>query len=162
MSTLSSSAPKVQQWLRANGSIATIAEHEHPGRTAAEAAALQNCDVARMAKSIMLKSATTARLVLVITRGANRVDEKKVAALLGSPRAKANAKFEGQQTGLAIGGVPPVAHATQGAVLMDEDLLRFERVCPAGGTPLAMFAIDPAALLKLSAERMGDVKVGAR
>lgn len=162
MSTLSPSAPKVQRWLRPNGSIATIVEHEHPSRTAAEAAALQNCDVARMAKSIMLKSATTARSVLFITRGANRVDEKKVAALLGSPRAKANAKFEGQQTGLAIGGVSSVAHATQGAGIMNEDQLRFERVIPAGNTPHATFAIDPAALLKLSAERMGDVKVGTR
>ena len=61
MSTLSSSAPKVQPWLRANGSIATIAEPEHPGRTAAEAAALLNRDVAQIAKSIIFKSATTAR-----------------------------------------------------------------------------------------------------
>ena len=162
MSTLSPSAQRVQQWLRANGSDATIAEHEHSGRTAAEAAALLNCDVAQIAKSIIFKSATTAGSVLVITSGANRVGEKKVVALPGSPLAKADASSVREQTGFAIGGVPRVAHATQGAVLMDEDLLRFERVCPAGGTPLAMFAIDPAALLKLSAERMGDVKVGTR
>ena len=155
MSTLSPSAQKVQQWLRANGSDATIVEHEHPGRTAAEAAALLNCDVAQIAKSIIFKSATTARSVLGITSGANRVDEKKVAALLGGPLAKADANFVREQTGFAIGGVPPVAHTTQGAVLMDEDLLRFERVFPAGGTPHAMFAIDPAALLKLSAAQVG-------
>ena len=155
MSTLSPSAQKVQQWLRANGSDATIVEHEHPGRTAAEAAALMNCDVAQIAKSIIFKSATTARSVLGITSGANRVDEKKVAALLGGPLAKADANFVREQTGFATGGVPPVAHTTQGAVLMDEDLLRFERVFAAGGTPHAMFAIDPAALLKLSAAQVG-------
>ena len=155
MSTLSPSAQRVQQWLRANGSDATIVEHEHPGRTAAEAAALLNCDVAQIAKSIIFKSATTARSVLVTTSGANRVDEKKVAALLGGPLAKADANFVREQTGFATGGVPPVAHTTQGAVLMDEDLLRFERVFAAGGTPHAMLAIDPAALLKLSAAQVG-------
>lgn len=159
MSVLSSSAPKVQQWLRANGSDTTIIEHENPGRTAAEAAILLNCDVAQIAKSIIFKSLTTGRSVLVITSGANRVDEKKIAARLGKTLAKADANFVREQTGFAIGGVPPIARTNPGAVLMDEDLLRFEQVFPAGGTPHAMFAIDPAALLKLSSARVGSVKV---
>jgi len=159
MSALSPSAQKVQQWLLANGSEATIVEHENPGRTAAEAAVLLNCDVAQIAKSIIFKSVTTGRSLLVITSGANRVDEKKVAALLGDTLAKADANFVREQTGFAIGGVPPVAHASPGAVLMDEDLLRFEHVFPAGGTPHAMFAIEPAALLMLSGARVGSVKV---
>ena len=159
MSALSPSAQKVQQWLLAHGSDASIVEHENPGRTAAEAAVLLNCNVAQIAKSIIFKSATTGRSVLVITSGANRVDEKKVAALLGDTLAKADANFVREQTGFAIGGVPPIAHANPGAVLMDEDLLRFDRVFPAGGTPRAMFAIYPAALLKLSGARVGSVKV---
>lgn len=159
MSALSPSAQKVQQWLLAKGSDATIVEHENPGRTAAEAAVLLNCDVAQIAKSIIFKSATTGRSVLVITSGANRVDEKKVAALLGDTLAKADANFVREQTGFAIGGVPPVAHANPGAALMDEDLLRFDRVFPAGGTPHAMVSIDPAALLRLSGASVGNVKL---
>ena len=38
MSALSPFAQKVQQWLLANGSDATIVEHEEPSRTAATAA----------------------------------------------------------------------------------------------------------------------------
>ena len=99
--------------------------------------------------------------MLVITSGANRVDEKKVAALLSDTLAKVHANFVREQTGFVISGVPPVAHANPGAVLMDEDLLRFDRVFPADGTPHAVFAIEPAALLKLSGARAGSVKVGA-
>ncbi len=159
MSALSPSEQRVQQWLQSNGSDAAVVEHENPGRTAAEAAVTLNCDVAQIAKSIIFKSATTGRSVLVITSGANRVDEKKVAALLGDTLAKADANFVREQTGFAIGGVPPIAHANPGVVLMDEDLMCFDRVFPAGGTPHAMFAIDPAALLKLSGARVGSVKV---
>lgn len=159
MSGLSPSAQKVQQWLLANGSDATIVEYDNPGRTAVEAAVTLNCDVAQIAKSIIFKSASTGRSVLAITSGANRVDEKKVATLLADTLSKADANFVREQTGFAIGGVPPVAHANPGAVLMDEDLLRFDQVFPAGGTPHAMFAIDPAMLARLSGARVGSVKV---
>ena len=159
MSGLSPSAHKVQQWLQANGCDATIIEHKNPGRTAAEAAVTLNCDVAQIAKSIIFKSTSTGRSVLVITSGGNRVDEKKVAALLGDTLAKADANFVREQTGFAIGGVPPIAHAVPGEILLDEDLLRFDHVFPAGGTPHAMFAIDPAELLRLSGARVGNVRV---
>ena len=131
MSALSSSAQKVQQWPLANGSDAAIIEHENPGHTAAEAAVLLRCDVAQIAKSIVFKSATIGRSVLVITSGANRVDEKKVAALLGDTLAKADAHFVREQTGYAIGGVPPIAHTHPGTVLIDYDLMRFDCVFPA-------------------------------
>lgn len=162
MSVLSPSAQKVQQWLRTNGCDAIVVEHEHPGRTAAEAAALLRCDVAQIAKSIIFKSVSNGRSVLVITSGANRVDEKKVAALLGDTLAKADANYVREQTGFAIGGVPPIAHTMTGAVLMDEALLQFDRVFPAGGTPRAMFAIDPAVLQQLSGAQVGNVRVGNR
>lgn len=159
MFELSPSAQKVQQWLHANGSDAAIIEHENPGRTAAEAAVLLNCDVAQIAKSIIFKSASTGRSVLVITSGANRVDEKKVAALLGDTLAKADAPFVREQTGYSIGGVLPVAHVHPGTVLTVYDLIRFDRVFPPGGTPHAMFFIDPATLLRLSGAQVGSVKV---
>ncbi|HQA35244.1 MAG TPA: YbaK/EbsC family protein, partial [Casimicrobium huifangae] len=75
MPSLSPSAQKVQDWLAANGSAAQVIELEHPGRTAAEAAALLKCDVAQIAKSIIFRNAADGTSVLVITSGANRVDE---------------------------------------------------------------------------------------
>ncbi len=160
MSALSSSAQKVQDALTALGSRAIVVEHENPGRTAAEAAALLRCDIAQIAKSIIFKNAVTGRSVLVITSGANRVDEKKVTAILGDKLAKADAAFVREQTGFAIGGVPPLAHTNPGAILLDIDLLKFDQVFPAGGTPHAMFAIDPNELLRICGAQVADVRLG--
>ena len=158
MSVLSSSAQKVQDALLLLGSRAVVVEHENPGRTAAEAALLLRCDVAQIAKSIIFKAVGTGKSVLVITSGANRVDEKKVAAVLGDRIVKADAAFVREQTGFAIGGVPPVAHTNSGAILMDIDLLKFDRVFPAGGTPHAMFAIESSELLRISGAQSADVR----
>ena len=158
MAALSASARRVQDWLVANGSAATVIEHANAGRTALEAAAILNCDVAQIAKSIIFKGAHSGQSVLVITSGAHRVDEKKVTTMLGESLAKADANFVREQTGFAIGGVPPVAHTQRGAILMDETLLVFDKVFPAGGTPHAMFAISPAELLQLSGAISGDVR----
>ena len=160
MSALSSSAQKVQDALVLLGSNAVVVQHDNPGRTAAEAAVLLRCDIAQIAKSIIFKSARTGRSVLVITSGANRVDEKKVTAILGDKLAKADAAFVREQTGFAIGGVPPIAHANRGAILLDEDLLKFDQVFPAGGTPHAMFVIDPNELLRISGAQVADVRQG--
>ncbi|MEO7253227.1 MAG: YbaK/EbsC family protein [Casimicrobium sp.] len=157
MSALSSSAQRVQDALDRLSTNAVVIEHENPGRTAAEAALLLRCDIAQIAKSIIFKNASTGKSVLVITSGANRVDEKKVAAILGDTLAKADAAFVREQTGFAIGGVPPVAHANPGAILLDVDLLRYDQVFPAGGTPHAMFAIDPNELLRISGAIAADV-----
>ena len=159
MSALSSSAQKVQDALVAMGSTAIVVEHENPARTAAEAALLLRCDIAQIAKSIIFKSASTGQSVLVITSGANRVDEKKVATILGDKLAKADAAFVREQTGFAIGGVPPIAHTNPGAILLDVDLLKFGQVFPAGGTPHAMFAIDPNELVRISGAQVADVKL---
>ncbi|MBP6528601.1 MAG: YbaK/EbsC family protein [Burkholderiales bacterium] len=157
MTALSPSAQRVQNALAAAGSSAQITEHENPGRTAAEAAELLGCDIAQIAKSIIFKNAATGTSVLVITSGGNRVDEKKVAAIIGEKLAKADAAFVREQTGFAIGGVPPIAHTNPGAILLDEDLLAFDTVFPAGGTPHAMFAVDPQELIGLSGARVANV-----
>ena len=158
MSAFSSSTQKVQDALVAMGSKANVVEHENPGHTAAEAALLLRCDIAQIAKSIIFKSVSKGQSVLVITSGANRVDEKKVATILGDKLAKADAAFVREQTGFAIGGVPPIAHIYPGEILLDEDLLKYDQVFPAGGTPHAMFAIDPNELLRISGAQAADIK----
>ena len=158
MPALSSSAQKVQDALVRLGSRAVVVEYENPGRTAAEAAALLRCDLAQIAKSIIFKNAVSGRSVLVITSGVNRVDERKVTAILGDKLAKADATFVREQAGFAIGGVPPIAHANPGAILLDVDLLKFDQVFPAGGTPHAMFAIDPNELLQISGAQVADIR----
>jgi prolyl-tRNA editing enzyme YbaK/EbsC (Cys-tRNA(Pro) deacylase) len=156
MKTLSPSAQRVQDALRAAGIATTIVEYDVPARTSAEAAAVLGCSVAQIAKSLVFRAASGAP-VLVIASGANRVDEAKVSALIGQTVGKADAAFVREVTGYAIGGIPPLAHRSPISVLIDEGLLQYDYVFAAGGTPHAMFKIGPADLVFVSGGKPEDV-----
>ena len=153
---LSPSAQRVQDALAAAGVATTVTEHETSARTSAEAAAVLGCTIGEIAKSLVFRLEDREAL-LVIASGANRVDEAKIAAVLGRAPAKADAAFVRQVTGYAIGGIPPLAHATPLATIVDRDLLRYEIVYAAGGTPNAMFPIRPADLVRVAGGRIADV-----
>ncbi len=120
MPPLSPSAQKVQDALRALGLANEVQESEHPTRTAAEAAKLVGCQVGQIAKSLVFRGARTGQPVLVITSGANTVNEFRVGMYLKEALAKAPAAFVREVTGFAIGGVPPLAHARPLATFIDE------------------------------------------
>ena len=126
-------------------------------RTSQDAADQLGCEVAHIAKSILFR--TENGPVLVITSGANRVDrKKKVKSIIGCKASMADAEYVFESTSYHIGGVPPFGHPRQLTVLMDEDLLQYETVWGAGGTPQTVFPITPDELLRLSGAVIGDVK----
>lgn len=140
------SALKVQAVL---GPRFAVLEFDAGTRTGDEAAAAIGCTVAEIAKSLVFRSAS-GRSVLVIASGANRVDEKKVAALIGEPIGRADADFVRKATGFAIGGVPPVAHAEPPIALIDKALMGYAEIWAAAGTPNAVFRLTPADLVELT------------
>jgi prolyl-tRNA editing enzyme YbaK/EbsC (Cys-tRNA(Pro) deacylase) len=127
-------------------------------RSAQDAARAVGCEVGQIAKSLVFKGAATRQAVLVITSGSNRVDEKKLSDRIGEPVLKADADFVRQQTGFAIGGVPPVGHAQPIAVFIDEDLLTYSEIWAAAGTPQAVFRLTPQELQKITNGRVVGVK----
>ena len=155
---LSASAQRVQDALAAAGLAARIVEYDVPARTSAEAAAVLGCKVGQIAKSLVFRAASGAP-VLVIASGAHRVDEAKVAALAGEPIGKADPAFVRAVTGYAIGGIPPLAHAQSLTPVIDRNLLQYETVYAAGGTPHAMFPIAPADLVRVAGGTVADVAV---
>lgn len=89
--------------------------------------------------------------VVVVTSGANRIDETRVAEELGAEEVRmADADAIRETLGWSIGGVPPICHETDVPVLFDETLSGFETVWAAAGTPDAVFPIDPASLVELA------------
>lgn len=134
-----------------------VVEFEESTKTAADAAAAVGCTVAQIAKSIIFRGATSNRAVLVIASGSNRVDEKKVAALLGESLARADADFVRAQTGFAIGGVPPAGHANPSVIYIDEDLRSFDQIWAAGGSPNAVFKLTFADLVALTGGTAAEV-----
>ena len=112
--------------------------------------------VGQIAKSIIFRRKEDDTAVLVITSGDRRVDEKKVAALVGKI-GRADAEFVKQRTGFSIGGVSPVAHATPPVTLIDQDLLRFDVVWAAAGHPHSVFPLQPGDLQRLTGAPVADV-----
>jgi prolyl-tRNA editing enzyme YbaK/EbsC (Cys-tRNA(Pro) deacylase) len=139
--SLSSSAQRVQEALSELGLTLQVVELPDSTRTAIEAAATIGCTVGQIAKSLIFKTKVTEKPVLVIASGASRVDEKKVAVVLGEKITKADADFVRQHTGFAIGGVPPVGHIEKLITLIDEDLLAFDEIWAAAGTPHAVLRL---------------------
>jgi prolyl-tRNA editing enzyme YbaK/EbsC (Cys-tRNA(Pro) deacylase) len=78
--------------------------------------------------------------------GSNQLDEARLAAAAGgSACARVDADAVRAATGYPIGGVPPFADLP---VFVDEDLLQYEVVWAAAGTPHVNFAIAPGALVE--------------
>ena len=154
------SAQKVQDALAALGLDLPVMELPASTRTSAEAAAAVGCAVGQIAKSILFRARNSGRPVLVITSGSNRVNETRIADLLGEPLDKADAEFVRARTGFAIGGVPPLAHTEALETFVDEDLLQYAEIWAAAGTPHAVFRLTPALLVRIAAGR--TVKVGVR
>lgn len=157
-SQLSPSAERIQAALRERGKDLEVVELPQSTRTAAEAASAIGCTVAQIAKSILFRGGD-GRPVLVVASGVNRIDEKKVAALVGRPIGKADAAYVRERTGFAIGGIPPLGHAEAIETLVDEDLLQLGEIWAAAGTPNAVFRLEPADLAELTGGRVAAVKV---
>jgi prolyl-tRNA editing enzyme YbaK/EbsC (Cys-tRNA(Pro) deacylase) len=126
-------------------------------RTAADAAAAIGCDVAQIVKSLVFVA--DGLPVLVLTSGANRVDEAKLADHLGTTTVrKADADEVRAATGYAIGGTPPFGHDAELAVWCDRDLTTYQQVWAAAGTPSTVFPIAPEILLRTTSAQVLDVR----
>jgi prolyl-tRNA editing enzyme YbaK/EbsC (Cys-tRNA(Pro) deacylase) len=95
--------------------------------------------------------------IMVLVSGSNRVDTQRLGALVGAPIRRADADLVRSVTGYAIGGVPPVGHATQMDTYVDRDLLQYEQVWAAAGTPTSVFGIDPNVLVEISRGQIADI-----
>jgi prolyl-tRNA editing enzyme YbaK/EbsC (Cys-tRNA(Pro) deacylase) len=138
------------------GDAFRVLEFDQSTHSSAEAAAAIGCDVAQIAKSMLFRAAD-GRPVLVVASGAARVDEKKVAALLGQKIRRAEADFVTLHTGTAPGGVAPVGHATPPVTFLDQELRQFAKIWAAAGSPNAVFALTPADLVRLTGADFADV-----
>ena len=147
---LKSGAARVQAALRELDANLDVREFPATTRTAADAAAAIGCSVGQIAKSLVFRAETSDRSVLVIACGTNRVNLERIAGLVGEPVGKADADYVRDMTGFAIGGVPPVAHATPPLTFIDEDLLQYDAIWAAAGTPNAVFRLTQDNLVRLT------------
>jgi len=133
-----------------------VREFPEGTKTAADAAEAVGCEVAQIASSIVMDA--DGDLVVVVTSGANRVNERRVAEEVGAGSVRMAEADEIRETlGWSIGGVPAICHDSEVPILFDETLLEHEVVWTAAGTPEAVFPVDPEELRSLAGARPTDV-----
>lgn len=134
-------------------------EFDERTATAVDAAAAIGTTVERIVKSLVFMAGE--RAIMVLASGPNRVDVDKVARIVGQPITRAKADQVRQLTGFAIGGVPPVGHLRPLATYVDRDLLQYDEVWAAAGTPNAVFCIPPGDLVRITNGVVSDVAQAA-
>lgn len=154
MNPLSASAQRVQAALLAEGVSLEVLELAASTRTAQEAAQAVGGQVAQIVKSLIFRGKQSQKPYLLLVSGANQANLELLGGVLGEPLEKPDADYVRQVTGFAIGGVPPVGHATPLEALIDADLMLQERLYAAAGTPNALFALTPQQLQQLTRGRV--------
>jgi prolyl-tRNA editing enzyme YbaK/EbsC (Cys-tRNA(Pro) deacylase) len=152
------SVERVRAALLAAGHPDTIVAFPAGTRTAADAAAAVGCAVAQIAKSIVFRAGS--RAALIVTSGANRVDQAKAGVVLGAALSRAEADWVRDVTGFAIGGVAPIGHLTPPLMLLDADLQALEPIWAAAGSPMHVFRTTPADLRRLTGAEWAAVRMG--
>ena len=155
---LSPSAQKIQDLLHSLGYSYTVIEHAESTRTAQEAADRAGCALGQIVKSLIFKGKESGKPILVLTSGANRVDEKRISGYAGDPIGKADADFARTVTGFVIGGVPPIGHLQKMETYIDEDFLGYPTIWAAAGTPNAIFELKTADLPIMTGGKVVTVK----
>ncbi len=158
MQTLSPSAQRVQDQIRSLGFDYTVIEYAESTRTAQEAADRAGCELGQIVKSLIFRGQQSGKPILVLTSGANRVDEKRISEYAGEAIGRADADFVRLVTGFAIGGVAPIGHPEKMETYIDEDFLKYQTIWAAAGTPKAIFELRTEDLQKMTDGRLVRVK----
>jgi prolyl-tRNA editing enzyme YbaK/EbsC (Cys-tRNA(Pro) deacylase) len=151
-----SPSARVQTALIARGVAAEVRQFPDSTRTAADAAAAIGTTVGQIVKSLVFLSGT--QPVLALVSGANRLALPQLSSLVGSAVGKADADAVRRATGYAIGGVPPTGFPSPIPTYLDRDLLQYDTVWAAAGTPHHVFPIAPADLVRITGATVADLK----
>ena len=125
-------------------------------RTAADAALAIGVDLGQIVKSLVFS--VDGEVVVALVSGDNLLDEEKLAGCAGGGRAwREDAETVRDATGFPVGGVPPFGHREPLRIFIDEDLLTFDELWAAAGTPNVNFAITPNALVQATGGLVCDL-----
>jgi len=153
---VSRSVRRVQAALEQVGIATRIVEFPESTRTAEEAADAIGTTVGRIVKSLVFLAEGVP--VVVLASGVNRVDTGRLGRELGKRFERADAEVVRTAAGFAIGGVAPLGYPAPLEVVVDRDLLAYDVVWAAAGSPHAVFSIRPDDLVRVAGGRVLDVK----
>ncbi len=147
-SKTNSSTQRVKDAIKSHGIPVTVQELPDSTRTAIGAAAAAKCQVSQIVKSLVFQTVISQKPILILTSGANKVDEKLVGDQIGEEIQFAPPDFVREETGFAIGGVSPYGLIKEIPIYIDQDLLDHSIIWAAAGSHHAVFSIQPQTLIR--------------
>lgn len=123
--------------------------------TVAEAAVAHGVDPAQIAKTLSLRVGD--QVVLVVTRGDVRLDNRKAKAVLGGKVRMLDLDAVEAITGHPVGGVCPFGLAAPLRIYCDVSLKAFDAVVPAAGSACSAVRIAPERMAALTGATWVDV-----
>jgi prolyl-tRNA editing enzyme YbaK/EbsC (Cys-tRNA(Pro) deacylase) len=155
------SAQRVVDAAAEHGLAIDVREFPDGTRTAEDAARAVGVEVAQIVKSLLFS--VNGETVLALVSGVNRLDERALARATGHDDAvvaKLDANGVRAATGYAIGGVPPFGHPTPLTTFVDRDLLAYDVLWAAAGTPRHVFPVAATELVRIAQAELADLREG--
>jgi len=132
-----------------------VIESEKSSATVVLAAQAYGVAPARIAKTLSLRVGE--RVVLIVTSGTSRMDNKKVKARFGGKPKMLSLEEVADITGHEVGGVCPFGLKAPLAVYCDVSLKAFDIVVPAAGSTHSAVRIAPERMAELTSAEWVDV-----
>src|ERR1700743_1445497 len=149
------SLESVRAFFAAKAPDISVIESTESSATVPLAAAAYGVEPARIAKTLSLRVGD--RVVLIVTSGTSRMDNKKVKALFGAkPKMRGRDEVAGI-TGPEVGGVCPFGLKTPLAIYCDVSMKAFDVVVPAAGSTPSAVRIAPDRMAELVGAEWVDV-----
>ncbi|MBN9582224.1 MAG: YbaK/EbsC family protein [Afipia sp.] len=149
------SIESVRAFFAENAPEITVIESDQSSATVALAAEAFGVTPAEIAKTLSLR--VNDRVLLVVTCGTARLDNKKARAVFGGKPRMLNAEEALEATGHPVGGICPFGLKTPLPIYCDVSLRAFGEVVPAAGSINSAVRISPARMAELTRAEWVDV-----
>ncbi len=147
---------KLREFIEVNGIDCEHLVFEESCHTAQEAADAAGAELSDLVKNICLKTEDD-QIVVVIVKGEDKIDTKKVAAVLGAKRVKSMTMDEIlERTTYPCGGVPSFGYEAR--FIVDEQVLQKKVIYTGGGSEFSLIKIDPKLLIKVNSAIVSDIR----
>jgi prolyl-tRNA editing enzyme YbaK/EbsC (Cys-tRNA(Pro) deacylase) len=133
----------------------SVIESTQSSATVPLAALAYGVEPARIAKTLSLRVGE--RVVLIVTSGTSRMDNKKVKALFGGKPKMLGLEEVAEITGHEVGGVCPFGLKAPLPIYCDISMKAFDIVVPAAGSTHSAVKITPERLAQLTSAEWVDV-----
>jgi prolyl-tRNA editing enzyme YbaK/EbsC (Cys-tRNA(Pro) deacylase) len=149
------SLESVRAYFRAHAPEIAVIETDASSATVELAASAHGVEPAQIAKTICLS--VNGRVLLLVTSGTARLDNRKVKDVLGGKGRMLDAEQVLAATSHPVGGVCPFGLPALLPIYCDLSLKRFAEVVPAAGSTNAAVRIGPERLADLTDATWVDV-----